>query len=412
MANNQKLFYTLEETASTDFAKSGISNALGLVYPNNPTDDSFGYFIANGKQYGASHYQISQIAATAEKNAKDYADGLGANYAVNETVNANIVMGDKTYKLQFNEENKLTVVEYVKTTISSFGYKLGCSLADFCYSYIPNDNNKWLYVGTTYNPASGDDEHAYFGLVPHKNAYLCMQMVINNPTANKFEYNITGASAYMDTLSATNITATSKTIEVNWGKVEDAFSTTLFTPTGTVTWSNTYTCTCTIDSQLVDGENVVTYSITEGGVKTQGNFTITPYSIKYNINAKALVAVADNESFTSDNQYSDVKYGSITQIVINKNITNGAYIAIPTAITGFKSIRITNDTGAVNYENALQYVGKASKEIAGVDGAKCKMEFNIIKIAIYNPCSVKVYIRTIAAEIAGVDFDIANGKLK
>ena len=128
MANNQKLFYTLEENSSTNFAESGISNALGLVYPNNPTAKSFGYFIANGKQYGATETQIADIAYGAanhvgeNKADKDVVDALSETVAgkANATVgNVGSFSADGVeYTLAFDANKNLTLQKYQASVLT------------------------------------------------------------------------------------------------------------------------------------------------------------------------------------------------------------------------------------------------------------------------------------------------------
>ncbi len=125
MANNQKLFYTLQESSSNDFAQSDIKNALGLVEPTG--EDSFGYFIANGKQYGATKTQITNIANVAANNVgatkADKSEVETLSDAVKDKANATVLNGSFTadgveYTLSFDADNNLTLKKYQASVLS------------------------------------------------------------------------------------------------------------------------------------------------------------------------------------------------------------------------------------------------------------------------------------------------------
>lgn len=158
MANNQKLFYTLQESSSNDFAQSDIKNALGLVEP--AAEDSFGYFIANGKQYGATQTQITNIANVAANNVgatkadKDVVEALSEAVAGKANASGNVGSFSAEgieYTLSF-VNNNLTLQKYQASvvTISEVGGDAVNEIVAYGGS-LTNDGGGEYFLGYAYS---------------------------------------------------------------------------------------------------------------------------------------------------------------------------------------------------------------------------------------------------------------------
>lgn len=291
-----KLFYNVSEANAESFKTNEASKmVIGFVDTGAGAND-FGYILANGKQFGATKKQITDIVT--QNSTK---------VSVDPDKNSLVGNGGMKYTLVADETGKLSISQYLKTALAG-GTTTATSTAVRTGTATGSD----VYVGQSYNSTvkltvaepAGGWKISYTVTNTTSNPWVITG--IKNSAESTYLYQLPGAMNAAGIVGA-NYATTSGTFSYTLPEAQHLVDSSTVTATGTMGSTNYISSNATIPTKtfqvFIHEKGLSTYTTANATLKPSvatANITFTAktkyYTSTSEINAATVDTNADAET--------------------------------------------------------------------------------------------------------------------